>query len=61
MIRNPKELRRFEAALVADGKPGLERNLRIVEALHREAVSLGVSPPGILSMGSRSTSGSPAW
>ena len=40
----PKELRDFETALLRKEEVDFRRNLRIVEALHREAVALGVIP-----------------
>ena len=41
----PKELRDFETALLRKEKVDFRRNLRIVEALYKEAVALGVMPP----------------
>jgi hypothetical protein len=40
----PKEFREFETAFLKKEKVDFKRNLRIVEALHREAVALGVIP-----------------
>jgi hypothetical protein len=41
----PKELREFETAFLRKEKADVKRNFRIVEALYKEAVALGVMPP----------------
>jgi hypothetical protein len=41
----PKEFRDFETALLRKEKVDVKRNFRIVEALYKEAVALGVIPP----------------
>jgi hypothetical protein len=43
MIR-PKEFREFETALLRKEKTDFKKNFRIVEALYKEAVALGVMP-----------------
>jgi hypothetical protein len=44
MIRDAEALRQFEDDLARGEKTDFARNLRLVDALHREAVQLGVSP-----------------
>jgi hypothetical protein len=39
------EFRKFEIAFVKKERVDIEKNLRIVEALYHEAVTLGVLPP----------------
>jgi hypothetical protein len=41
----PKELQEFETAFLRKEKADVKRNFRIVEALYKEAVALGVMPP----------------
>ncbi len=43
MLRG-QEFAAFEEELIRREKPDLKRNLKIVEALYQEAVSLGVFP-----------------
>lgn len=45
MIKNAGLLRKFERNLVRSEKPDYFRNVKIVDALHREAVALGAFPP----------------
>lgn len=45
MVKNTEELREFERKLVRSEKPDYLRNVRILNALRREAVALGVFPP----------------
>ena len=44
MIKNPDLLQNFEDKLVQQEKADFLRNIRIVEAMYREAVSLGIFP-----------------
>lgn len=44
MIANPKEFQKFEKDLGRKSKTDVAKNFRIVEALYREAVALGVFP-----------------
>jgi len=44
MIKNAAELRKFERNLIRSEKPDYIRNVKIVDALRREAVALGVFP-----------------
>ena len=44
MIKKPELLRTFEKSLLRQEPPDFRRNLRIVEALYREACLLGVFP-----------------
>jgi hypothetical protein len=41
----PNEFREFETDLLRKEKADIKRNFRIVEALYKEAVALGVMPP----------------
>ena len=41
----PKEFREFETAFLKKERVDFKKNLRIVEALYKEAVALGVMPP----------------
>lgn len=45
MIKNAEALRSFEKAILRKELPDFSRNLRLVEALYKEAVSLGLFPP----------------
>ena len=45
MIKNAGLLRKFERNLVRAEKPDYSQNVRIAEALRREAVALEVLPP----------------
>jgi len=45
MVKNPERVERFERGLIYGRKPDYRENLRIAEALYREAVHLGVWPP----------------
>ena len=45
MIKNAGLLREFERNLIRAEKPDYIRNVKIVDALRREAVALGVFPP----------------
>ncbi|MGH8104344.1 MAG: hypothetical protein ACREJQ_07480 [bacterium] len=42
MIKDRATLERFEARRIRDDEANLVRNLKIVEALYREAMALGV-------------------
>jgi len=44
MIMND-EFRKFEIEFVRKERVNIEKNFRLVEALYREAVTLGVLPP----------------
>jgi hypothetical protein len=44
MIKNRKELRKFEDELVQTEKVNIIKNFRTVDAMHKEAVSLGIFP-----------------
>jgi hypothetical protein len=44
MITN-NEFRKFEIAFVKKAKVDVEKNFHLLEALHHEAVTLGVFPP----------------
>ncbi len=44
MIRNAKKLQLFERELVKKERPDYLANLRLVEAMHVEAVALGALP-----------------
>jgi hypothetical protein len=40
-----KEFQKFELALLREEKIDIQKNFRIVEALHKEALALRVLPP----------------
>lgn len=44
MIENYKQLQKFEKELIRKEKVNIKKNYRIIEALYREAVELGVIP-----------------
>lgn len=44
MIKNRKKLQKFEDELVRTEKANISKNFHIVDAMHKEAVSLGVFP-----------------
>lgn len=44
MIKDKKYLREFEKEIIRSRKADIANNIRIVEALYKEAVSLGVFP-----------------
>ena len=44
LIANPKKLQEFNKKLLKKEKVDIMQNFRIVEALYREAVTLGVIP-----------------
>jgi hypothetical protein len=44
MILDYKKLKKFEEELIRKEKVDIKKNFRIVEALYREAVELGVIP-----------------
>lgn len=44
MIINPEKFEQFERELIRSRKADYKENLRIFEALYREATSLGVLP-----------------
>lgn len=45
MIKNAEAVRTLEKAILRRESPDFSRNIRLVEALYREAVALGVFPP----------------
>jgi len=45
LIKNPEAVRSLEKEIIRKGLPDFLRNLRLVEAMYKEAVSLGVFPP----------------
>jgi len=45
LVKNKEAVRCLEKSILRKEKPDLAKNIRIVEALHREAVSLGKFPP----------------
>jgi len=45
LIKNAKAVRSLEKAILRKELPDFSRNIRLVEALYKEAVSLGVFPP----------------
>ena len=44
MVKNPKKLQEFEDDLMRKNKPDYHRNLKIVNALLREAIRAGKFP-----------------
>jgi hypothetical protein len=44
MIKDKKYLQEFEKKIIRSKKADIANNIRIVEALYKEAVSLGVFP-----------------
>ncbi len=44
MIKNPEKLRQFEDDLIRNDPPNYRRNLRLYEAMYKEAVALGALP-----------------
>lgn len=44
MIKNPEILEEFEKELIASEPPNYEKNMKIYEAMWREARALGVFP-----------------
>lgn len=44
MIKDKKYLQEFEKEIIRNKKADIANNIRIVEALYKEAVSLGVFP-----------------
>jgi hypothetical protein len=45
LIKNPEAVRSLDKAILQKERPDLARNIRLVEDLRKEAVSLGVFPP----------------
>jgi hypothetical protein len=45
VIKNAEAVRKLEKDILRQELPDYTRNIRLVEALYREAVSLGVFPP----------------
>ncbi len=45
MIKNAEAVRRLEKTILRREKPDYAKNMRLVEAMYREAVALGVFPP----------------
>jgi len=44
MVKNYRELQKFERDLIASEKPDYRKNFRIMEAMYREALELGIFP-----------------
>ena len=44
MIKNRKELLKFENKITRKGKVDVLKNFRLVDAMYKEAVSLGIFP-----------------
>jgi len=44
VIKNPRELQRFENTLIRKGDTNPSMNFELVEAMYEEALSLGVFP-----------------
>ncbi len=44
MIKNPGLLQKFEDEFTQQEKPDFLKNLRLMDAMYREAVSLGIIP-----------------
>jgi hypothetical protein len=44
MITNPEQLQKFETELIKKEKVDVMRNFRLVDAMYREAIALGVIP-----------------
>ena len=44
MIKDKKYLQEFEKEIIRSKKADISNNIRIVEALYKEAVSLGIFP-----------------
>lgn len=44
MIKNPEKLRQFENELIRKEKLNVLKNFRIVDAMYKEALALGVFP-----------------
>jgi len=44
MVKNDRELQKFERNLIASEKPDYRRNFRIVEEMYQEALELGIFP-----------------
>jgi hypothetical protein len=45
MVKNAQKLQSFERELTKKGKADYKANLALVEAMHAEAITLGVFPP----------------
>lgn len=45
MVKNGDAVRRLEKSFLRNKKPDHAKNIRLVEAMYREAVVLGVFPP----------------
>jgi hypothetical protein len=44
MVKNPERLKKLEKAIIRKEKPDFFKNLRQVEAMYKEALSLGAFP-----------------
>ena len=44
MIKNREELQKFENEIIGKEKVDILRNFRLVDAMYKEAVSLGIFP-----------------
>jgi hypothetical protein len=45
LVKNGDAVRRLEKSIMRNEKPDYAKNIRLVEAMYREAVILGVFPP----------------
>ena len=45
MIKDPERLEEFEMELVRNSPPDYERNIKILEAMLAEAITVGAFPP----------------
>lgn len=45
MVKNEEAVRSLEKAILRKEKPDFSKNIRLVEALYKEAVFLGAFPP----------------
>jgi len=45
LVKNGEAVRRLEKAIIRKDKPNFQKNMRLVEAMYKEAVSLGAFPP----------------
>jgi len=44
MVKNQEKLQKFENKLIRREKANVFKNFRLVDAMHKEAVSLGIFP-----------------
>ena len=45
MVKNEEAVRSLEKAILRKEKPDFSKNIRLIEALYKEAVFLGAFPP----------------